>query len=162
MTKNPRLDEAVAIFKELGWADATYADALTLPLGTDAQRKVALTGLRSGDWVRAEIENLLGVEPDTFRSGELPDLTLMLWLFAVRVGVDAKRAAMCTGIFSSADVLHHAWFHHRDSGMPDAADAAVAVLAARGPTFAQTFVQRVCTSENRWGGEYAGSTQLRV
>ncbi|MCL2848735.1 MAG: hypothetical protein FWE61_01660 [Micrococcales bacterium] len=50
MAKNPLLDDAIAVFTELGWADATYADVTTLPVGDAAQRKAALAGLRSGDW----------------------------------------------------------------------------------------------------------------
>ncbi|MCL2423774.1 MAG: hypothetical protein FWD11_07795 [Micrococcales bacterium] len=73
MTKNPHLDDAVAIFTELGWDRAAYADAPTLPLGTPQQRKAALAGLRTG--------------------GQEDVSEAMLTLFAIRVGVTASRAA---------------------------------------------------------------------
>ncbi|MCL2091907.1 MAG: hypothetical protein FWH11_12050 [Micrococcales bacterium] len=117
MDRNPRLDEAVAVFAELGWADATYADAPTLPLGTPAQRRAALAGLRAGDWDR--YGHLWGRPP-------VADVDLsMLWLFAVRVGVSARRAVALYDL----------------KLVPDLHDAAFAVLVERGPEFARTFVK---------------------
>ncbi|MCL2091759.1 MAG: hypothetical protein FWH11_11295 [Micrococcales bacterium] len=134
MARNPRLDEAVAIFKELGWTDATCADAPTLPLGTDAQRKAALAGLRSGEWgawPRHEDPDMVHVVGSSWtalawRAHVDVDLT-MLWLFAVRVGVDARRAATI-----------------RPGRVPE--DSAFAVVAERGQEFAQKFVEHLPVS----------------
>ncbi|MCL2091899.1 MAG: hypothetical protein FWH11_12010 [Micrococcales bacterium] len=112
--RNPRLDEAVAIFTELGWADASPTDALTLPLGTGAQQKAALAGLRSGHW----------------RWRKFVDVDIeMLWLFAVRVGVSPRRAVETLDRKTSSGPAKL-----RD-------DIAFAVLAERGPEFARVFVK---------------------
>lgn len=73
MAVNPRLHEAVDIFRELGWDKADVADAPTLPLGTKEQQKVALARLRTGDW------------------GEYGKINeTMLALFALRLGADVR------------------------------------------------------------------------
>ena len=111
-----RLEKTAAVFVELGWAGATHDDALALPLGTDAQQKVALAGLRSGEWERWA--------QNYGRESSLVDINMqMLWLFAVRVGVGAVRALeMRRGISDRY---------------------AFPVLVERGPDFARTLVERM-------------------
>ena len=45
---NPKLQEAVAIFKSLGLENATPENVMSLPLPTGEQKKTALEGLKSG------------------------------------------------------------------------------------------------------------------
>ncbi|MCL2165575.1 MAG: hypothetical protein FWH55_14580, partial [Oscillospiraceae bacterium] len=47
---NPSLQDAVAIFKELGWENASPDNILDLPVGTAEQKRTALAGLKSGEW----------------------------------------------------------------------------------------------------------------
>ncbi|MCL2466594.1 MAG: hypothetical protein FWF02_00920 [Micrococcales bacterium] len=140
MTKNPQLDDALAVFAELGWAGASYADAPTLPVGTDAQRKTALAGLRSGDWVGNDPGGRwAGNDPARRWGSYLGGVDqAMLWLFAVRVGVDARRAA-ATHFFAP-------WVASSTSD-----DAALAVMVQRGPAFAREMIQRECQPGLRWG-----------
>ena len=46
----PKLQEALSIFKELGWEFATLDNILTLPVGSAKQKKSALAGLKNGEW----------------------------------------------------------------------------------------------------------------
>ncbi|MCL2091904.1 MAG: hypothetical protein FWH11_12035 [Micrococcales bacterium] len=122
VVRYPQLEATVAVFTELGWSDATYDDVPTLLLGTPAQQRTALAGLRSGQWeerhrqswmawrgwARQETVDFIEVDP------------AMLWMFAVRLGIGARRAAQMA------------------SGVPEG--PALAVLAARGPQFARTFI----------------------
>ncbi|MCL2424159.1 MAG: hypothetical protein FWD11_09770 [Micrococcales bacterium] len=139
MVRNPRLDEAVAVFVDLGWADAIYADVPTLPPGTEAQRKVALAGLCSGSWSsalvdlrsrRAEGRDDPLAEERAERASALFDAEAMLWLFAVRVGVSPSRALATMPL---TFVPH---------------DLAFTVLADRGPEFARVFVAQAPTNDN--------------
>lgn len=127
------LDDAIAIFRELGWHGATPADAEHLPLGTDEQRRIAVKGLAKGEWggFQQTSANSYGwvssVDVDT----------TMLALFAVRSGVDARRAA---GIMPSriGDEL------------------STRILAQRGPEFAARFIEAACRS-NRRAWEHSSS-----
>ena len=88
MTVNPRLHEAVEIFRELGWDKADVSDAPTLPLGTKEQQKAAVAGLKTGNWG----------EYGRIRSNYIGWISAvnvnetMLALFAVRLGVTPPRA----------------------------------------------------------------------
>ncbi|MCL2465866.1 MAG: DUF6493 family protein [Micrococcales bacterium] len=135
MPKNPHLDEAVSIFTELGWADATHDDVPTLPLGTPAQRKAALAGLRSGDWVVDGVEHVRG--RPVFR-----DLTgvdnSMLALFAIRLGVGLSRTVALLDKVRTSDV-------HPKAGASGAVFAEV--VGQRGPVFTEKLVERMARSE---------------
>ncbi|MCL2090746.1 MAG: hypothetical protein FWH11_05910 [Micrococcales bacterium] len=147
MARNPRLDEAVAIFKELGWEGHAYADAVMLPLGTKAQQKAALAGLRSGEW---------GVWDRRWRS-QVKVHVGMLWLFAIRLGVGARRTAEVM----QGDLHHFFWNKWRpgrdESPQRMPSEVTFTVLVERGPDFAQTFVRHVCTPRTRWGGEHCAT-----
>lgn len=122
---NPKLQEAVSLFKQFGWSDVTADNVLTLPLGTPEQRRAALAGLKSGDWGHVDLirENTVGwISGVDVDEGKLA-------LFAVRVGVDARRAA---------NVLS-------GSGK----DLIVSVLAERGENYAADFIGYACTSQRR-------------
>ncbi|MCZ9293645.1 hypothetical protein [Corynebacterium meitnerae] len=68
------IDRSVQIFKEHGWDTAAREDAPTLPLGTKDQQRTALAGLQKGT-PRVDVD--LG----------------MLGMFAIRLGVNGRRAA---------------------------------------------------------------------
>lgn len=121
MERNPNLDAAVAVFKELGWDGASYTDAAALPKGSSAQRKVALAGLRSGEWGEyGYVDDVWGWHSYTGVDSAL------LWLFAVRAGVSSRRAAAMLGDYQVRRTLP----------VPPIFD----VVAERGPAFTQTFI----------------------
>ncbi|UBI01882.1 hypothetical protein [Corynebacterium freneyi] len=125
MAVNPRLNEAVEIFRELGWDTADVADAPTLPLGTKEQQKVALAGLRTGDW--GEYGK---VGPDTYGWISAVDVDeTMLALFELRLGVIPHRALW---------LLQHA------------DDVVLArCVSPRGKTYASKFIDEVCNPRLR-------------
>ncbi|MCL2424212.1 MAG: hypothetical protein FWD11_10035, partial [Micrococcales bacterium] len=130
MAKNPRLDEAVAIFKELGWADATYADVPTLSLGSAAQRKAALAGLRTGDWGELGYVPGKGTRWRVYTDVD----TRMLLLFAVRLGLGARRAAT---VYQQVDSMPRT----KVPTLQVVQDAFFTVLAAQDQTYTETFVR---------------------
>ncbi|GEL93864.1 DUF7824 domain-containing protein [Cellulomonas composti] len=128
MTVSTKLAAAIDVFTALGWRDATLADAETRPLGTPEQQRVARDGLASGDWGE------YGPGPDG-AYGWVPWVDVdrhVLAVFAIRVGVDARRA---------------------ESVLPGSQDlddeTATRILAARGPAFAQQFVAAACRAGRR-------------
>ncbi|MCL2423737.1 MAG: hypothetical protein FWD11_07600 [Micrococcales bacterium] len=118
MAINPRLGEAVAVFEALGWVDARLVDAPDLPSGTAEQRKTAVAGLRTGDW---------GPEGEGWDQGAYVGVNgAMLTLFAIRVGVDGRRAAsLLDRIWKKIDT-----------------QTIAALTDQREPQFARTFVNR--------------------
>ncbi|MDR2567636.1 MAG: hypothetical protein LBC97_16605 [Bifidobacteriaceae bacterium] len=123
------LAQAVAVFKELGWADARPDQALSLPTGTKEQRQAALAGLRSGEW-----GDIAEVSPRAWGYVSKVDVSeAMLALFAVRVGVDARRAA------NQVRPLHEGFTE----------DLVADVLASRGAVFAARFIEHACVASRR-------------
>lgn len=122
------LARSLELFRELGWDGAPLADAPALPIGTEAQQREARAGLRRGDW------NEWAEHDGGFVRASLVGETDhgMLALFAIRTGVDARRAE---------DLLGGA------GTVPD--ELAAEVLATRGPEFATAFVARACRSNRR-------------
>lgn len=116
MTANPRLHDALEIFRELGWADASPEHAVDLPLGSAEQQRRALVGLRTGDFGE------FGSYPDGSFGwvSHVGGHEFMLGLFAIRLGVSPHRAC---AVLSSGE---HG--------------VAVDVLAGRGEDFALRFV----------------------
>ena len=125
MSASAALNDSLAVYRALGWADHTPGLApeaiLALPLGTPEQQRTALAGLKAGEWGSFEAldaasygwRSWLG---DGVHAG-------MLALFAIRVGVAAKRAvaiAPASGAISD-EVL-------------------AAVVADRGAEYARSFV----------------------
>ncbi len=84
----PELVEAVAIFRELGWEGAPLDKAPDLPIGTPEQQRRARTGLARGEWGHF---GAIGPNTVTWVSDVGVD-PHALGLFAIRVGVDARRA----------------------------------------------------------------------
>ena len=79
------LARSLELFRDLGWADAAQADALELPVGTEAQRREARAGLQRGDWdVWVSKGDTLSLESVVGEADQG-----MLALFAIRVGADA-------------------------------------------------------------------------
>lgn len=120
MTVPAALTAAIDVFTELGWAEATLADVETLPLGTPEQQRVARKGLASGEWGRW---GSLGANSYGWISAVSVD-EQMLAVFALRVGVDDRRAMQLL-----RDTVH---------GIDD--DVVARLLRGRGPQFAARFV----------------------
>ena len=88
-----KLERAVAIYRSLGYEETAYEDILSLGIGTKEEQGIAREGLKSGEWVQIKqlSENSYGFAP-------VVDVDLKkLAVFAVRIGVDAKRAANVIG-----------------------------------------------------------------
>ena len=88
-----KLERAVAIYRSLGYEETTYENILSLGIGTKEEQAIARDGLKSGEWVQIKqlSENSYGFAP-------VVDVDLKkLAVFAVRIGVEAKRAANVIG-----------------------------------------------------------------
>jgi len=88
-----KLERAVAIYCSLGYEETAYENILSLGIGTKEEQGIAREGLKSGEWVQIKqlSENSYGFAP-------VVDVDLKkLAVFAVRIGVDAKRAANVIG-----------------------------------------------------------------
>ena len=88
-----KLESAVAIYRSLGYEESAYENILSLGIGTKEEQGIAREGLKSGEWVQVKqlSENSYGFAP-------VVDVDLKkLAVFAVRIGVEAKRAANVIG-----------------------------------------------------------------
>ena len=88
-----KLERAVEIYRSLGYEETTYENILSLGIGTKEEQEIARDGLKSGEWVQIKqlSENSYGFAP-------VVDVDLKkLAVFAVRIGVEAKRAANVIG-----------------------------------------------------------------
>lgn len=124
----PALAESVAIFRELGWEGEPLERAPELPIGTPAQQRTAAKGLQRGDWGHF---GAIGPNTVTWVS-DIPVDRDALGLFAIRMGVDARRSVELAP---------------RPGVVDD--DVLLACLAPRGPEFAVDFVRRTCLREWR-------------
>ena len=88
-----KLERAVEIYRSLGYEETEYENILSLGIGTKEEQAIARDGLKSGEWVQIKqlSENSYGFAP-------VVDVDLKkLAVFAVRIGVEAKRAANVIG-----------------------------------------------------------------
>ena len=88
-----KLESTVAIYRSLGYEETAYENILSLGIGTKEEQEIARDGLKSGEWVQIKqlSENSYGFAP-------VIDVDLKkLAVFAVRIGVEAKRAANVIG-----------------------------------------------------------------
>ena len=88
-----KLESAVEIYRSLGYEETAYENILSLGIGTKEEQGIAREGLKSGEWVQVKqlSENSYGFAP-------VIDVDLKkLAVFAVRIGVEAKRAANVIG-----------------------------------------------------------------
>ena len=88
-----KLERAVEIYRSLGYEETAYENILSLGIGTKEEQEIARDGLKSGEWVQVKqlSENSYGFAP-------VIDVDLKkLAVFAVRIGVEAKRAANVIG-----------------------------------------------------------------
>ena len=88
-----KLERAVAIYRSLRYEETAYENILSLGIGTKEEQEIARDGLKSGEWVQVKqlSENSYGFAP-------VVDVDLKkLAVFAVRIGVEAKRAANVIG-----------------------------------------------------------------
>ena len=119
-----KLEKSVEIYRSLGYEETDFKDILNLGIGNKEEQKIAREGLKSGEWsqIKQLSENSYGFVP-------VVDVDLgKLAIFAIRVGVDAKRAA---------NVLRAG------------SEAALKAIEARGDTYAMNFIQAACTSNRR-------------
>ena len=119
-----KLERAVEIYRSLGYEETEYENILSLGIGTKEEQAIAMEGLKSGEWVQIKqlSENTYGFAP-------VVDVDLKkLAVFAIRVGVEAKRAA---NILSRGDEI------------------VLQAIMARGESYAQNFVLAACTSNRR-------------
>ena len=141
-----KLRRAVEVFAELGWLDATPNEAVSRPLGSAEQRRIAKTGLASGEW-----GVFAALDPATFGWQSFLGAAVnetVLALFAVRVGVSAQRAV---ALLRSA------------RGIDDA--AIVHVVRERGPAYAGDFAARASGGSGRmWldASSRLGSVSVRL
>ena len=88
-----KLERAVEIYRSLGYEETAYENILSLGIGTKEEQSLARDGLKSGEWVQIKqlSENTYGFVP-------VVDVDLKkLAVFAVRIGVEAKRASNVIG-----------------------------------------------------------------
>ena len=88
-----KLERAITIYRSLGYEETAYENILSLGIGTKEEQGIAREGLKSGEWVQIKqlSENSYGFAP-------VIDVDLKkLAVFAVRIGVEAKRAANVIG-----------------------------------------------------------------
>lgn len=88
-----KLERAVEIYRSLGYEETAYENILSLGIGTKEEQGIAREGLKSGEWVQIKqlSENSYGFAP-------VIDVDLKkLAVFAIRIGVEAKRAANVIG-----------------------------------------------------------------
>lgn len=88
-----KLERAVEIYRSLGYEETAYEDILSHGIGTKEEQGIAREGLKSGEWVQIKqlSENSYGFAP-------VIDVDLKkLAVFALRIGVEAKRAANVIG-----------------------------------------------------------------
>jgi len=88
-----KLERAVEIYRSLGYEETAYENILSLGIGTKEEQGIARDGLKSGEWVQVKqlSENSYGFVP-------VIDVDLKkLAVFAVRIGVETKRAANVIG-----------------------------------------------------------------
>ena len=91
-----KLESAVAIYRSLGYEETAYENILSLGIGTKEEQEIARDGLKSGEWVQIKqlSENSYGFAPVI----DVEDVDLKkLAVFAIRIGVEAKRAANVIG-----------------------------------------------------------------
>ncbi|QSR25184.1 hypothetical protein CFH99_06055 [Nocardioides aromaticivorans] len=140
----PELAEAIEVFRELGWDGAPHDRAPDLPIGTPAQQRLARGGLGDGTW-----GHFGEVEPGVH--GWISDVPVdagMLGLFAVRVGIGARRALE---VVPSVDAV--------------ADDVLVRTMALRGPKFAAAFIAAACLRDWRsseWASSPFGPVAVRL
>ena len=119
-----KLEKAAEIYRSLGYEETDFDDILNLGIGSKEEQKEAREGLKSGDWT--EIKQL---SDNTYGFVSVVDVNLeKLAIFAIRVGVDAKRAA---------NILRRS------------SEVALKAIEDRGETFAMNFIKAACTSNRR-------------
>ncbi|MDO5062835.1 MAG: PRTRC system protein E [Peptostreptococcaceae bacterium] len=121
---NEKLEKAVAIYRKLGYEETDFEKIVALGTGSAEDQKIAREGLKSGEWWEFQkigensygSVNIVGVDLDK------------LAIFAIKVGVDPKRAANVLG-------------KNRE--------VALAVISERGEKYAADFIAAACTSSRR-------------
>jgi len=142
---NPKLPEAVEIFKSLGWEKATFENILELPTGTKDEKKIAKEGLAKGEWGgwrQSSTPNSYGYFDTKWQNNTDVNLELLA-AFAIHVGVDAPRAA---NIF--ANIGQQA--QRQQSMTENIEKLIIEVIVARGEKFATRFVTSCLRPNTIW------------
>ena len=88
-----KLENAVEIYRSLGYEETAYENILSLGIGTKEEQVIARDGLKSGEWVQVK-----QLSENSYGFALVVDVDLKkLAVFAVRIGVEAKRAANVIG-----------------------------------------------------------------
>lgn len=119
-----KLEIAVQIFTDLGWEEANINEVYEISIGTKEQQRIAREGLKSGEWYKFQ-----EIGKNTYGAVPLVDVDLeKLALFAIRVGVDAKRAV---------NILKRS------------SKTSFQVISGRGEKYVSDFIQHECRSNRR-------------
>ena len=119
-----KLEKAVEIYRSLGYEETDFDDILKLGTGKQDEEKIAREGLKSGEWT--EIKQL---SPNSYGFVPVVDVDLdKLAIFAIRVGVDARRAANVVSRSS---------------------EVALRAIEARGKSYAINFINAASSSNRR-------------
>lgn len=121
---NSKLKEALAIYRSLGYEEAEFNELLELGVGTKEEQKIAKDGLKSGEWMEFRQLSETGYGLVNVVDVDLEKLAI----FAVRVGVDARRAS---------NVLARS------------SEVALEAIKHRGKKYAADFIGFACTSRRR-------------
>lgn len=121
---NSKLKEAVDIYRALGYEETELEDLLELGIGTKEEQKIAKDGLKSGEWTEFKQLSETGYGLVNIVDVDLEKLAI----FAVRVGVDARRAS---------NVLTRS------------SEVALEAIKHRGKKYAADFIGFACTSRRR-------------
>ena len=126
---NPKLQDAISVFRELGWHNVSPGNINTLPLGTPEQKRVAKDGLKSGPW------GTWGTSRWKSYVGK-PRQASALFIFAICIGVDAKRVVSLCG---SQNVNYDPTVFY---------PMLVKAVELRGEKFASSFLSALFTSQS--------------
>lgn len=84
---NRSLPQALDLYHQFGWKDAKQEDLPNLPIGDAAQQKLAVQGLKSGDWDTFEATGSHGRYVSLLGDADQSRLAL----FGLRCGITARR-----------------------------------------------------------------------
>ena len=124
-----KLEKAVEIYRSLGYEETDFDDILKLGTGKRDEEKIAREGLKSGEWTKIK-----QLSPNSYGFVSVVDADLdKLAIFAIRVGVDARRAANVVSRSS---------------------EVALRAIEARGKSYAINFIN-AASSANRRSWEHS-------
>lgn len=121
---NQKQERAIDIYKNLGYEDRPYEEINQLGTGTKEEKKIAKEGLQRGEWWEFR-----EIEKNTYGSVNIMGVDLSkLAVFAIKVGVDARRAV---------------------NVLDQNSRVALEAIMERGEEFAQQFISAECRADRR-------------